>query len=154
MAEIDLDGLGPVDYLVVRFPEGKARFSGEMARELKALIESRAIRVLDLVILTKGADGSIDASELREVDDSDVGELRELERDLAVLLAEEDIEEIGDMLEPASAAAILVWENAWAAPFASSVRRSGGELVATGRIPTQALIAAVDAERAAAGKGA
>ncbi len=154
MAEIDVDGLGPVDYLVVRFPEGKAKFSGEMARQLKALIESRTIRVLDLVILAKSADGSIEASELREVDDSEVGELRELERDLAVLLAEEDIEQIGEMLEPASAAALLVWENTWAAPFASSVRRSGGELVANGRIPTQALIAAVEAERATAGQGA
>ncbi len=154
MAEINVDQLGPVDYLVVRFPEGKARFTGEMADELKQLIESGTIRVLDLVILAKSAEGSIDATELRDVDDSDIGEFRGLERDLAVLLAQEDVERIGEMLEPASAAAILVWENSWAAPFGSAVRRSGGELVTSGRIPTQALIAAVEAERAATAKGA
>ena len=154
MADIEVNELGPVDYLVVRFPVGKARFSGEMASELKALIENRAIRVLDLVILTKGDDGSIEAAELRDVDDSDVGELRELERDLAILLAEEDVEQIGEMLEPASAAAVLVWENSWAAPLASAIRRSGGELVTGGRIPTQALIAAVEADREAESKGA
>lgn len=154
MRDVNVDELGPVDYLVVRFPEGKASFSGEMASELKALIESQTVRVLDLVILTKANDGSIDAAELRDVDDSAVGELRELERELAVLLAQEDVEQVGEMLEPASAAAILVWENSWAAPFASAVRRSGGELVTGGRIPTQALVAAVEADREAAEKGA
>ena len=99
MTDVNVDELGPVDYLVVRFPEGKARFSGEMASELKALIENQTIRVLDLVILTEADDGSIDAAELRDVDDSAVGELRELERDLAVLLAEEDVEQIGEMPE-------------------------------------------------------
>jgi hypothetical protein len=154
VTDINVDELGPVDYLVVRFPEGKARFSGEMASELNALIENQTIRVLDLVILTKGDDGSLEAAELRDVDESEVGELRELERDLAILLAEEDVERIGETLEPASAAAILVWENSWAAPFASAIRRSGGELVTGGRIPTQTLIAAVEADREAESKGA
>ena len=76
-----------------------------------------------------------------------------LERDLAVLLAEEDVAEIGESLEPGSAAVVLVWENTWAAPFGAAVRRSGGQLVTSGRIPTQALIAAVEADRQAA-KGA
>ncbi len=147
MADINVDELGPVDYLVVRFPEGQANFSGEMATQLKALIDARTVRVLDLLILTKAADGSIDAAELRDVDDSELGELRGLERDLAVLMAEEDVEEIGELLDPSSAAAVLVYENSWAAPFASSIRRSGGELVAAGRISTQALIAAVEADR-------
>jgi hypothetical protein len=150
MTEINVDELGPVDYLVVRFPAGKANFSGEMASELKALIDNNTIRVLDLVILTKDEDGSVEATELRDVDDSEVGELRALERDLAVLLAEEDIEHIGESVEPASAAALLIWENTWAAPFASAIRRSGGELAASGRIPTQALVAAVQADREAA----
>ena len=154
MGDINVDELGPVDYLVVGFPEGKARFSGEMATELKALIDNRTIRVLDLVVLTKAGDGSIEAAELRDIEDSEVGELRALERDLAVLLAEEDVERIGETLEPASAAAVLVWENSWAAPFASAVRRSGGELVAGGRIPTQALIAAVETADEAAETGA
>jgi hypothetical protein len=154
VTSINVDELGPVDYLVVRFPEAKASFSGEMASELKALMENRTIRVLDLVILMKADDGSIEAAELRDVDDSEIGELRALERELAMLLAEEDVEQIGEMLEPASAAAVLVFENTWAAPFASAIRRSGGELVGGGRIPNQALIAAVEADRMAPGEGA
>ena len=154
MADINLDEIGPVDYLVVGFPADKASFSGEMASELKALIDSNTVRVLDLVVLTRGADGSVDATELRDVDDTEVGELRALERELAVLLAEEDVAEIGASLEPGSAAAVLVWENTWAAPFGSAVRRSGGQLLASGRIPSQALIAAVEADRRAAAEGA
>ena len=154
MADINLDELGPIDYLVVGFPADKANFSGEMASELKALIDSNTIRVLDLVVVVKDEDGSIEALELRDVDDSEVGQLRDLERNLAVLLAEQDIEEIGDMLERDSAAAVMVFENTWAAPFGSAVRRSGGELVASGRIPSQALIAAAEADGQAAVKGA
>ena len=149
MTDINIDEIGPVDYLVVGFPADKSNFSGEMASELKALIDSNTIRVLDLVMVMKGDDGSVEASELRDADDSEVGELRALERDLALLLAEEDIEEIGTSLEPGSAAALLVWENTWAAPFGSAVRNSGGELLASGRIPTQALVAAVEADRQA-----
>ena len=154
MTDINVDELGPVDYLVVGFPAEKANFSGTMASELKRLIDGNTIRVLDLVMIMKAEDGSVEATELRDADDSEVGELRALERDLAILLAEQDIEEIGDSLEPGSAAALLVWENTWAAPFGSAIRRSGGELLATGRIPTQALIAAVQADRQAAMKGA
>ena len=75
-----------------------------------------------------------------------MGELLALEADLAMLLAEEDVEAIGEALEPGSIAAVLVYENSWAGPFASAVRRSGGQLVANGRIPTQALLAAVEAD--------
>ena len=154
MADINVDEIGPVDYLVVGFPADKANFSGEMASELKTLIDSNTIRVLDLVMITKDEDGSVEASELRDADDSEIGELRALERDLAILLAEEDVEEIGETLEPGSTAAVLVWENTWAAPFGSAVRRSGGELLGNGRIPTQALVAAAEADRQAAMKGA
>ena len=124
MADINVDELAPVDCLVVGFPADKANFSGEMALELKAPIDSSTIRMLDLVMIMKGEDGSVEASELRDADDSDIGELRALERDLAILLAGEDVDEIGASLEPGSAAAVLVWENTWAAPFASAVRRS------------------------------
>jgi hypothetical protein len=154
MADINLDEVGPVDYLVVSFPADKANFSGDMASELKALIENHTVRVLDLVMITKADDGSVEASELRDADTSEVGGLRALERDLAILLAEEDVAEIGESLEPGSAAVVLVWENAWAAPFGAAVRRSGGQLVTSGRIPTQALIAAVEADRATTVKGA
>jgi Family of unknown function (DUF6325) len=154
MTDINVDEIGPVDYLVVGFPADQTNFSGEGASELKALIESNTIRVLDLVLVARGEDGSVEVGELRDADDSEIGELRGLERDLAILLAEEDIDEIGASLEPGSAAAVLVFENTWAAPFGSAVRRSGGQLLANGRIPTQALIAAVEADREAAAKGA
>jgi uncharacterized protein DUF6325 len=111
------------------------------------LVDRGLVRVLDLLLLQKGLDGSVDVAELDEVDESDVGKLRALEGELAMLLAEEDVESIGTVLEPGSAAAVLVYENSWAAPFASSIRRSGGQLVANGRIPTQALIGAIEAER-------
>ena len=149
-----LDTLGPVDYLVVEFPADTANFSGEMAAELKSLVDRQLVRVLDLVLLRKEQDGSVEAAELHEVDESDVGELRALEADLAMLLAEEEVEEVGKALEPGSIAAVLVYENSWAAPFASSVRRSGGQLVANGRIPTQALLAALEADQETEKEGA
>ena len=142
----DLDVLGPVDYLVVEFPADRANFSGEMAAELTSLIDRELVRVLDLLLLRKDLDGSVTVDELHEVDASDLGQLRALEADLAMLLAEEDVEEFGKALEPGSVAAVLVYENTWAAPFASAVRRSGGTLVADGRIPTQALLAALEAD--------
>jgi hypothetical protein len=153
MSQADVE-LGPVDYVVVAFPAGQANFSGEMASELRALMDSNTVRVLDLLLLTKDEDGSVEASELRDADDSEVGQLRAAEADLAVLLAASDVEEIGGMLEPGSTAAVLVWENVWAAPFGAAVRRSGGQLVTSGRIPTQAILAAVDADRAATAQGA
>ena len=144
MSEDDLDVLGPVDYLVVEFPADKADFSGEMAAELAALVDRGLVRVLDLLILRKDADGSVEALELHEVDESKVGQLVALETELGMLLAAEDIEAIGLAIEPGSVAAVLVYENRWAAPFSSAVRRSGGQLIANGRIPTQALLAAIE----------
>ncbi|MGZ4188001.1 MAG: DUF6325 family protein [Solirubrobacteraceae bacterium] len=144
MSESDLDVLGPVDYLVVEFPADKADFSGEMAAELTALVDRELVRVLDLLILRKDADGSVEALELHELEESKVGELLALETELAMLLAEEDIEAIGLAIEPGSVAAVLVYENSWAGPFSSAVRRSGGQLIANGRIPTQALLAAIE----------
>ena len=138
--------LGPVDYLVVEFPADKANFSGEMAAELASLVERGLVRVLDLVLLVTNDDGSVEAAELSHSDAATVGELLSLEGDLAMLLAAEDIDKFAEIIEPGSVAAVLVYENRWAAPFASSVRRSGGQLVANGRIPTQALLAAMESE--------
>jgi hypothetical protein len=149
----EADELGPVDYVVVAFPAGQADFAGEMASELRALMDSNTVRLLDLVLVTRDVDGSVEASELRDADDSEVGQLRAAEADLAVLLAESDVDEIGGVLEPGSSAAVLVLENTWAAPFGAAVRRSGGQLVASGRIPTQAILAAMDADRAATAQG-
>jgi len=154
MADIDIDQLGPVDYLVVGFPAGKADFSGAMADELKKLMDSGTLRVLDLVIVTRDDDGTVAAVELRDHDETEVGELLALEADLSLVLATEDIERVGADLEPGSTAAVLVWENTWAGPLASAIRHSGGELITNGRIPTQALIAAVEEDREAAEAGA
>ncbi len=145
-----IDDLGPIDFLVVEFPAGKANFSGEMAAQLKSLVERGLVRILDLLIITKDADGSVDASELHEFDDDQVGELRELASNLSELLSDEDVKHIAAALEPGTVAAALVWENTWAVPFAASVRHSGGQLVASGRIPTQAILAAVEAKEDAA----
>ena len=154
MADIDVDQLGPVDYMVVGFPADKADFSGAMADELKKLLDSGTVRVLDLVIVTKDEDGTVDIAELRERDESEVGDLLSLEADMSLLLALEDVERVGADLEPGSTAAVLVWENTWAGPLASAIRHSGGELISTGRIPNQALIAAVEEDREAAEAGA
>ena len=154
MSDSDVDELGPVDYIVVEFPADRADFSGAMAAELSALIDRGTVRVLDLVFLKKEPDGSVEGFETHDFGDGELGELRALETELAMLLAAEDVEAIGAALEPGSVAAVLVWENAWAAPFASAVRRSGGQLVASGRIPIQALAAAIEADEATTTEGA
>ena len=146
MSDSDVQVLGPVDYLVVEFPADKANFTGEIAAELTSLVDRQLVRVLDLVILSKDLDGSVEAVELSEVDESKVGQLLALEADLALVLAEQDVEDIGVALEPGSVGAVLVYENRWAGPFGSAVRRAGGQLVANGRIPTQALLAAIEAD--------
>ena len=153
MHDSDIDELGPVDYVVVEFPAAQANFSGEMAAELTALVKSGTVRVLDLLFLRKNPDGSVEGFESHEFGDGDLGELRALETELAMLLAEEDVESIGAALEPESVAAVLVWENVWAAPFGAAVRRSGGQLVAGGRIPIQALAATLEADETTATEG-
>ena len=153
MDDTDVDELGPVDYVVVEFPADKADFSGEMAAELSALISRGTVRVLDLILLKKELDGSVEGFETHDFGDVDLSGLRELETELALLLAEEDVEAIGAALEPGTVAAVLVWENSWAAPFGSAVRRSGGQLVASGRIPVQALAAALEADEATTKEG-
>jgi hypothetical protein len=137
-----IDELGPVDWIVVEFPG--SRFNGEIAPALLDLVDRGLVRVLDLLILKKDADGAIEAFELSDLDDSEIGELRTHEAELAMLLSEEDVTAVAAAIEPGSSAAVLVWENTWAAPFGSAVRRSGGQLVASGRIPIQALLAAVE----------
>jgi Family of unknown function (DUF6325) len=153
MNDEDVDELGPVDYVVVEFPVDRADFSGEMAAELLDLVKRDVVRVLDLLLVTKNADGSVEASESHDFGDGELGELRALESEMAMLLAEEDVEAIGAALEPGSVAAVLVWENLWAAPFGAAVRRSGGQLVAEGRIPVQQLVAALEADEALTKEG-
>jgi len=146
MEERSIDELGPVDYLVVQFPPDTQTFKGEGARELLRLHDAGIIRVMDVIVLAKADDGTVMAQEL-----GDIGEMSEfaaLETELAETLAEEDVENLAAPMEPGTIAGVLVYENLWAAPFASAVRRAGGELVASGRIPVQAIIAAMQADEA------
>jgi Family of unknown function (DUF6325) len=151
MTEVSLDQLGPVDYLVVEFPAGVSSFTGEMAAELRALVDSGTIRVIDVLILTKDADGTVEATELSEI--GELGDLQAIEAEMGELLAAEDVDHLAAAMEPGSAAGVLVWENLWAAPFASAVRHSGGQLIADGRIPIQAIIASIQADQATATVG-
>jgi hypothetical protein len=146
MTDTSLADLGPVDYLVVEFPAQTSNFTGEMAAELLALVDSGTIRVIDIVILTKDENGAVEAMELADV--GELGELQALEAEMAELLAAEDIEHLAAAMEPGSTAGVLIWENLWAARFASTARRSGGQLIATGRIPIQAIIASIEADDA------
>lgn len=141
---VDVDVLGPVDWIVVEFPG--SRFNGEIAPALADLVERDLIRVLDLLVLKKDADGTLEAFELGDLEEGEVGELRSHEKDLAMLLSEDDVNAVAAAIEPGSSAAVLVWENKWAAPFGTAVRRSGGQLVASGRIPVQAILAAIEAD--------
>jgi hypothetical protein len=146
MTDVDIDDLGPIDYLVVEFPPGEANFTGEMAAEIGRLVDAKLIRVLDLVVLQKDADGSIDAAEITDLDPHD--DLRVAETQLAELLAADDIAHLAAAMEPGTTAGVLVWENVWAAPFASAARRAGGQVIATGRIPIQSILASLEAEGA------
>src|SRR5213079_1409195 len=143
-----LDELGPVDYLVVEFPAGKSNFTCEMAKELLALVDAGTIRVIDVLILVKDEDGSVEASELSDIEE--LGELQALEAQLAELLAADDVVHLAAAMDPGSTAGVLIYENLWAAPFASAARRSGGQLIANGRIAIQAIIASIEADEAAA----
>lgn len=152
MTERSIDELGPVDYLIVEFPEGQQNFTGEAATELLKLHDSGVIRIMDLVIMIKDEDGAVDAMELSDV--PNLGEFARIEADLAETLAADDVATLAEAMAPGSVAAALIYENLWAAPFASALRRSGAQLIADGRIPIQAIIAAVEADAALEAEGA
>ena len=152
MSEYELSELGPVDYLVIEFPEGHQNFTGEIAEELLNLVEAGTIRVIDAIILTKDEDGEVDAVELSDA--GELGPLVQLEAQLAELLAVEDVAHLANAMDPGSVAGVLVYENLWAAPFASAARRAGGQLIANGRIPIQAIIASIEADDALETTGA
>ena len=152
MSDYDLAELGPVDFLVIEFPEGQQNFTGEMAEELLRLSDTGTIRVIDVLILAKDDDGSVEAMELSDA--GDLGALVQLEAELAELLAADDVAQLANAMDPGSVAGVLVYENLWAAPFASAARRAGGQLIANGRIPIQAIIASLEADEATEKTGA
>jgi hypothetical protein len=147
MTDRSLDELGPVDYLIVEFPVGQQNFQGEGADELLKLHDAGIIRVMDILILQKAEDGAVDAMELSDL--PELGEIARLEAQLVHTLAEDDVANLAAAMGPGSVAAVLVYENLWAAPFGSAMRRAGGQLIANGRIPIQAIIAAVEADASA-----
>ena len=151
MTDRSLDELGPVDYLIVEFPAGTQNFTGEGAAELARLHDAGIIRIMDILILVKEADGSVDAMELSDV--AELGDLARIETQLVQTLASEDVAHLAVAMSPGSVAGVLVYENLWAAPFGSAMRRAGGQLIANGRIPIQALIAAVEADMALEAEG-
>jgi uncharacterized membrane protein YebE (DUF533 family) len=144
MTNTPLDELGPVDFVVVEFPAGAKNFTGEMATELLKLVDAGTIRIIDVLILDKNEDGSVDATELSDIEQ--LGEMQGIEAELAELLAADDVDHLAAAMKPGSTAGVLIFENLWAAPFASAARRSGGQLIANGRIPIQAIIASIEAE--------
>lgn len=138
--------MGPIDYLIVEWPGRQP--TGEAAPHLIDLVDRGLVRILDLVFLVKDEDGSVTTLEIADLGDQ-ASAFADFEGASSGLLSDEDAEEAGNALEPGTSAALLVYENRWAAPFAAAVRRSGGQLVATGRIPIQAVLAALDAAEAA-----
>ena len=144
MTNTPFDELGPVDYLVVEFPAGAKNFTGEMAAELLKLVDAGTVRVIDVLILDKNEDGSVDATELSDIEQ--LGDMQAIEAELAELLAADDVAHLAAAMDPGSTAGVLIFENVWAAPFASAARRAGGQLIANGRIPIQAIIASVEAD--------
>ena len=147
MSENDIE-IGPVDYLVVEWPPGKQP-TGEGLNVLVDLTERGLIRVLDLAFVQKDQDGSINGMLLADLDSDGTLDLAEFHGASSGMLGQDDYDEAGAALEPGASAAILVFENSWAAPFVSALRRSGAQVVGSGRIPVTDLLEALDQAEAA-----
>ncbi len=131
---------GPVEYIIVGFPGNQ--FTGEIAPELIALVESGTVRILDLIFIGKDADGAVVSFEIDELDE--LAGFSALDADVGGLISPEDIEFAAGQLEPNSSAALLIWEDVWATPFAEAVRRSGGVLLEGARIPHELIEPVLD----------
>jgi hypothetical protein len=142
----ELEEMGPVDYVVLEWPTDIPGAGAEVAPLLVDLVDRGIIRIYDIAFLAKSDDGTITAVDFAELDPG--SGFAEFEGASSGLIGEDEIREAADVLEPGTSAAVLVWENRWAAPVASALRRSGGQLVASGRIPIQAILAALDAVEA------
>jgi hypothetical protein len=127
--------IGPVEYIIVGFPGNE--FNGEIAPELMALVESGTVRILDLIFIGKDADGSVVAFEIDELDAA--AGFGGLDTDVGGVISLEDIEYVAAALEPNSSAALLIWEDVWAARFAEAVRKSNGVLLEGARIPHEVI---------------
>jgi hypothetical protein len=145
--ETDLSEMGPIDYVLIEWPDRQP--DGRAVPHLVDLIDRGIIRLLDLTFITKGEDGSVAAVEIADLGEG-AEEFAVFEGASSGLLTDDDTSEAAGALEPGTSAVLLVYENSWAAPFAIAVRESGGQLVASGRIPIQAMLAALEAAEAAA----
>ncbi|CAM5508714.1 hypothetical protein SCANM124S_04842 [Streptomyces canus] len=142
--EVDTSGaMGPIDYLVVEFPGN--RMTGEGFPLLVDLVDRGLIRILDLTFIRKDADGSVTGLEIGDLTGDGELDLAVFEGASSGLLGQDDLVEAAAALEPGNSAGVLIYENLWAAPFAAALRRGGAELVASGRIPVPAVLAALDA---------
>ena len=144
MNDIDVEEMGPIDYVVVEFPADR-KPDGSALMQLRDLVERNIIRVLDLAFVLKEADGSVVGIEIADLDFDGKIDVALLAEASSGLLDQSDLEEASAALEAGRSAAVLIYENRWAAPFATSLRRSGAQLVASGRIPVQGILAALDA---------
>jgi hypothetical protein len=141
--------LGPIDIVVIAYP-ADAPMTGEAVPLVMDLVERGIIRVLDVMFVIKNDDGTFSGFEATDLDAKRVGDFREFEGASSGLLGEEDVATAADGIEPGSAAVMIVYENRWAAPFAAAVRRNGGVVVDSQRIPVQDVIDALDAVEATA----
>ncbi len=146
MSDPQLEEMGPIDYIVLEW-DGDQPVTGEVMPLLLDLVDRGIIRILDLGFIVKDQDGSVAARDFTE-DAQASGGLADFAGAQSGLLGQEDLEEAATIMEPGTVAAVLVWENRWAAPVAVALRRSGGQLAASGRIPVQAILAALDAAEA------
>ena len=147
MSEEQLAEMGPIDYMVLEWA-GDQPVTGEVMALLLDLVERDIIRILDIAFLVKGEDGSVAAIDLAELAQK-AGGLAPFEGASSGLLGQDELEEAASVLEPGTVAGVLVWENRWAAPVATALRRAGGQLVASGRIPVQDILASLDATETA-----
>jgi hypothetical protein len=144
VTEDQLDEMGPIDYILLEWPGEQPK--GDVVPLILDLVDRGIIRILDVALMAKGEDGSVAALDLGDLEEGT--SFAEFEGASAGLLGQEDLEEAASALQPGTSAAVLVWENRWAAPVAVALRRSGGQLVASGRIPVQAILASLDAVEA------
>jgi len=145
-----VDQLGPIDYLVIEFPGGT--LTGEGLPMLVDLVDRNIIRVIDLMFVKKSAEGTVSGVTIGELDADGKRGLAVFDGAGSGLLGPDDVQEAGAALQAGSAAALLIYENVWAAPLAVALRKGGAQFVAGGRIPVQAIIAALDETEPLAGE--
>lgn len=144
------DEIGPVDYIVVEFPG--SHFTGEAWPLLVDLVDRGLIRILDIVFVKKELDGRVRGLAMADFDADSKPDVMVFEGASSGMLGQEDLDEAGNALKPGNSAAVLVYENRWAAPFAAALRRTGAQLVASGRIPVTDLVEALDSQEQKAGR--